>query len=197
MCNCTKIIGDRMFEFPIHKDCANFRNGFCTLNGVAVDSNGAACPKFTAKSITATHQAVKAYQGARQPYQSYPPQTGYCYHTPQHRHKYLYPLQQIHPAQTSHGNRTRYSSVTVPSAPTTPRQGGAGLLYTSSSRRGGGRGGGSGGGGGGRGRMGGFAAGPGGSCVCPRCGYNTPHAIGTPCNQQTCPKCGSKMTRGN
>ena len=64
------------------------------------------------------------------------------------------------------------------------------------SSSGGGRGGG-GGGGRGRGRMGGFAAGPGGSCVCPRCGYSTSHVIGTPCYQQTCPKCGSRMTRGS
>ena len=49
--------------------------------------------------------------------------------------------------------------------------------------RGIGRGGGSGrgqgmgaGGGGGRGRMGGFAAGPGGECVCPACGYAEGHA---------------------
>ena len=47
-----------------------------------------------------------------------------------------------------------------------------------------------------RGRMGGFTAGPGGSCVCPKCGYTTPHTVGTPCYQQTCPKCGSRMTRG-
>jgi hypothetical protein len=69
---------------------------------------------------------------------------------------------------------------------------GAGLLFMSSGRRGRG-----GGGGRGRGRMGGFAAGPGGSCVCPRCRYSTSHVIGTPCYQQTCPKCGSRMTRGS
>ena len=49
----------------------------------------------------------------------------------------------------------------------------------------------------GRGRMGGpFAAGPGGSCVCPGCGATTPHVAGQPCNQRSCPKCGTKMTRG-
>jgi hypothetical protein len=75
-----------------------------------------------------------------------------------------------------------------------------GLLYMSSGRGGGGRGGGGGGGRGGgrgRGRMGGFGVGPGGSCVCPNCGYSTSHVIGTPCYQQTCPKCGSRMTRGS
>lgn len=51
------------------------------------------------------------------------------------------------------------------------------------------------GGGEGRGRMGGFGAGPGGSCLCPRCGYRTPHVMGTPCFQQICPQCGSKMIR--
>ena len=49
---------------------------------------------------------------------------------------------------------------------------------------------------GGGGRMGGFAAGPGGACVCPKCGAKAPHQIGTPCYLQKCPKCGSPMTRG-
>jgi hypothetical protein len=189
MCNCTKIIGDRMLGFPTHQDCANFRNGLCTLNGIAVNPNGAACPKFTPRSITATPQAVRAHPGARRPYQPYPPQTGHSYPTPQYHHEYIYPLPHIRPAQTGYRYRTRYSSVAVPSVLTAPRQGGAGLLYMSRGRRGGG--------GGGRGRMGGFAAGPRGSCVCPRWGYSTPHVIGTPYYQQTCPKCGSKMTRGS
>lgn len=47
----------------------------------------------------------------------------------------------------------------------------------------------------GRGRMGGYALGPGGSCVCIKCGHITAHAVGTPCNQMKCPKCGSPMTR--
>jgi len=50
---------------------------------------------------------------------------------------------------------------------------------------------------GGRGRMGGaFAAGPQGKCVCPKCGFETAHSRGQPCNQMKCPKCGSTMTRG-
>ncbi len=62
-------------------------------------------------------------------------------------------------------------------------------------RRGGGRGMGR-GQGQGRGRMGGpFAAGPGGSCVCPNCGTTAAHVVGQPCNQKTCPKCGTAMTR--
>jgi hypothetical protein len=49
----------------------------------------------------------------------------------------------------------------------------------------------------GRGRMGGpFAAGPGGNCVCPKCGATVTHAAGQPCNAKSCPKCGTKMTRG-
>lgn len=48
----------------------------------------------------------------------------------------------------------------------------------------------------GRGRMGGpFAAGPGGNCVCPNCGETVAHIAGQPCNQISCPKCGTKMTR--
>jgi len=51
-------------------------------------------------------------------------------------------------------------------------------------------------GGGGRGRMGGpSAAGPGGTCVCPKCGEKLPHAAGRPCNQTPCPKCGTMMVR--
>ena len=49
----------------------------------------------------------------------------------------------------------------------------------------------------GRRRMGGpFAAGPGGSCVCPKCGHKVEHQAGVPCKQVKCPKCGAAMTRG-
>ncbi len=48
----------------------------------------------------------------------------------------------------------------------------------------------------GRGRRGGpLAAGPGGYCVCPVCGYGEPHQAGIPCNQKKCPKCGTLMVR--
>jgi len=57
--------------------------------------------------------------------------------------------------------------------------------------------GGAGQGAGGRGRMGGpRAAGPGGICVCAKCGEKTPHATGQPCAQIACPKCGTQMVRG-
>ena len=49
---------------------------------------------------------------------------------------------------------------------------------------------------GGRGRMGGFAAGPGGNCVCTKCGHKEPQIRGQPCMNKKCPKCGSPMTRG-
>jgi len=50
--------------------------------------------------------------------------------------------------------------------------------------------------GGGRGRMGGpYAAGPGGFCVCPSCGYRIRHTVAMPCMQIACPKCGTKMIR--
>jgi uncharacterized paraquat-inducible protein A len=64
-------------------------------------------------------------------------------------------------------------------------------------RRGGGRGQGDGRGQGqGPGRMGGAkAAGPGGNCLCPSCGYKTAHQVGQPCNKLFCPRCGTAMTR--
>jgi hypothetical protein len=49
----------------------------------------------------------------------------------------------------------------------------------------------------GRGRMGGpFGAGPGGTCVCPKCKHEVPHQVGVPCYQMKCPKCGTLMVRG-
>jgi hypothetical protein len=47
-----------------------------------------------------------------------------------------------------------------------------------------------------KGRMGGpYAAGPGGSCICPNCAAVISHVAGQPCNERSCPKCGTKMTR--
>ncbi len=112
---------------------------------------------------------------------------------PQIRNSYHPPY--IPLLSTRYEYRTHHSFVPISSAPTAPRQSGASFLCMSGGRRGGGRGGA--GRGKGRGRLGGFAAGPGGSCVCPRCGYSTSHVIGTPCYQQTCPKCGNRMTRGS
>ena len=193
----SRISYSKQSGFPIHGNCANFRSGLCTLNGVAVDPDGAACPSFTPKSVIAMPLAARGYPGARQSYQPHPPQTEYGlsppyayppwigyrqgYPTPQYRRGYSYPPPYTRSAQTGYGYRPRY----IPNA---PRQGGVGFLSMSSGRRGRG---------GGRGRMGGFAAGPRGSCVCPSCGYSTPHVIGTPCYQQTCPRCGGKMTRGS
>jgi len=49
---------------------------------------------------------------------------------------------------------------------------------------------------GGGGRMGGsLAAGPGGVCKCPKCGYEESQIRGQPCMNKKCPKCESTMTR--
>jgi predicted DNA-binding protein (UPF0251 family) len=47
----------------------------------------------------------------------------------------------------------------------------------------------------GGGRMGRFAAGPSGNCICLKCGYKEAHQTGVPCYQKKCPKCQSPMTR--
>jgi hypothetical protein len=47
-----------------------------------------------------------------------------------------------------------------------------------------------------RGRNGGpLAAGPGGVCVCLKCGAEAEHAVGEPCDALKCAKCGGQMTR--
>ena len=50
---------------------------------------------------------------------------------------------------------------------------------------------------GGLGRMGGTrpGSGPGGFCICPKCGERIPHGRGLPCYQISCPKCGTKMVK--
>lgn len=166
--------------FPTHSDCANFRNGQCILNGIVVDPKGAVCPHFTPKSMMATPQKVKPE--VLRPRQFYQPPTTQG-HPPRHPPPTGYSLPR------PYDYRTWYNSGSVPLGQTALARGGASFLFISSGHRGGG---------GGRGRMGGgFAAGLGGFCVCPSCGYRTPHVRGTPCYQQTCPKCGSRMTRGS
>jgi uncharacterized protein len=39
-------------------------------------------------------------------------------------------------------------------------------------------------------------SGPSGICICPSCGEQITHKQGIPCFNETCLKCGVKMTRG-
>lgn len=48
---------------------------------------------------------------------------------------------------------------------------------------------------GGRGRGNKPGSGPGGNCICPKCGHKEPHVAGQRCLDRTCPKCGTKMNR--
>lgn len=49
--------------------------------------------------------------------------------------------------------------------------------------------------GGGRGRNKGGAFGPGGFCVCSKCGEKVPHQQGVKCTKLKCPKCGHTLVR--
>jgi hypothetical protein len=170
--------------FLTHRDCANFRKGLCTLNDIAVDPNGPVCPNFVPKGAMTTQPIARVPPQARQPYNLYTPRIqSYPPYVP------LYPTQASYSllSQTLYDYCNRYTDNLTPSTSTAQKADDA--IFRSMSRSRGGRG-------MRRGRMGGFTAGPGGSCVCPRCGYSTPHTVGTPCYQQTCPKCGSRMTRG-
>lgn len=41
-----------------------------------------------------------------------------------------------------------------------------------------------------------FSAGPGGHCICPKCGTTASHLADQPCSAISCPNCGTTMTRG-
>ena len=49
--------------------------------------------------------------------------------------------------------------------------------------------------GGGRGRNRGGAWGPGGYCVCSKCGEKVPHQRGVKCTTIKCPQCGHTLVR--
>lgn len=40
-----------------------------------------------------------------------------------------------------------------------------------------------------------YGMGPGGSCVCAKCGHKEPHQRGVPCFERKCPQCGSPLMR--
>ena len=44
-------------------------------------------------------------------------------------------------------------------------------------------------------KMGERGYGPGGTCVCPKCGMRIPHRAGVPCAEEVCPGCGARMVR--
>jgi hypothetical protein len=158
--------------FHTHKQCANFKNGFCMAYEIIVNPDDLACPNFVPRT---TQQAQTVPRTSYAPYQPAAPPIQPAGYSPQ--------FSQI-------GGRMNWYGMSG--------GGGGGRGGGGAGRGGGGRGGGGGGGMGGRGRGrmgGGFSAGPGGGCICPNCGYTAPHRVGTPCYQQICPKCGTRMTR--
>lgn len=46
-------------EYEVHGNCANFKNGICTLTGTKVDPNGPACPRFTPKSLKTKQDSLR------------------------------------------------------------------------------------------------------------------------------------------
>ena len=40
-----------------------------------------------------------------------------------------------------------------------------------------------------------YGLGPGGVCVCLKCGYSEPHQLAQPCTLKKCPRCGSNLIR--
>lgn len=78
-----------------------------------------------------------------------------------------------------------------------PRKDGTGPTGNGPVGPGAGQGAGAGRGAAGRGRGGGNrpGSGPGGNCVCPKCGAVTTHQRGVPCAQISCPECGEPMIK--
>jgi hypothetical protein len=171
----------------IHKECAHFSNGFCTVKGIAVAPEQPACPDFTPKDMMISPWTAEIHRPAASPSQVAASREQKFYDAVKLRQSY-YGAINPHVAQGYVRPPQFISKI--------PKRGVAAAYSMMSGRRvgraqgtrrsGGGRG---------RGRMGRFAAGPGGSCVCPQCGYTVPHTAGTPCVQQKCPKCGNAMTR--
>lgn len=47
---------------PIHADCANYRDGVCSVTGSRVDPNGPACSMFVPKTAPSTAYPLTPYQ---------------------------------------------------------------------------------------------------------------------------------------
>jgi hypothetical protein len=141
-----------------HKECAHFSNGFCVMNGVAVGPDQPACPNFTPKGMMPASQMAKAYHQSGQLLQGSVPFRQSFPVALNHPQNYYYTV-------SSHRGQ---SYLMLQRGYVIPRQSNTGVYSMSTGRGGGGGRGRSGAGSGrgqGRGRMGGFAAGPGGSCV--------------------------------
>lgn len=84
---------------PTHKDCANFKDGICTLDNAAVDLNGPACPRFVPKAGVGQPYPPQIVPSSP-PYMQYgyPPPTYPATMYPGYPQMPQYPITQMPPA---------------------------------------------------------------------------------------------------
>ena len=64
----------RLDQTHSHENCIHYEEGFCTLNHVSVDPNGAVCPRFMPKNVTEAARNETPFQQSIPPIQTPPPQ---------------------------------------------------------------------------------------------------------------------------
>ncbi|RLI17337.1 hypothetical protein DRO44_03770 [Candidatus Bathyarchaeota archaeon] len=77
-------------SYPTHKQCANFKNGFCTVYKVAVNPNDPACPNFVPRTATqaSKYPTVRKYDMRTQTPSTVPRQNYYPHPFPHQIYRY-------------------------------------------------------------------------------------------------------------